>query len=341
MPRFSIRPKRFRLLIRPALLVALVLGLAAPAVAQDEADLESYFARNWPQTNLAKRSVSLSEVIPVLRADGIPSIDDPTFADAAGHDSLDDIEPVLSVEINGDARAYPLQIMTWHEIVNDVVGGVPVAVTYCPLCNTALIFRRDVDGQVLEFGTSGALRHSDLIMYDRQTFSWWQQFTGEAIVGDQTGTLLDIVPSRLESFARFRERHPDGQVLVPASGILRSYGRNPYPEYDSGSTPFRQFFGGPLPENIAPLAYVVKVEDQAWSLDLLRQSGRIEAGDLVITWTPGMASALDASRISSGRDLGNVVVQRQTAEGPRDVAYELTFAFAFHAFNPDSPIVTE
>ena len=109
------------------------------------------------------------------------------FEFVPGHDDLAPQEPVVGLTIDGDARAYPLRILTWHEIVNDVVGGTPVAVTYCPLCNSAPVFERTVDGRVLEFGTTGKLKDSNLIMYDRQTETWWQQFTGEAIVGEMTG----------------------------------------------------------------------------------------------------------------------------------------------------------
>ena len=104
---------------------------------------------------------------------------------------MSETEPVIGLVVNGDARAYPLKILIWHEIVNDTVGGVPVTVTYCPLCNSAIVFERTVDGRVLDFGTTGKLRNSDLVMYDRQTESWWQQFSGTAIVGAMTGTKLD------------------------------------------------------------------------------------------------------------------------------------------------------
>jgi hypothetical protein len=138
----------------------------------------------------------------------------------------------------------------WHEIVNDVVGGVPVSVTFCPLCNTAVVFDRRVDERVLDFGTTGKLRYSDLVMYDRQTESWWQQFLGEAIIGELTGAVLTVVPARIESFARFRARAPEGRVLVPNSPALRRYGANPYAGYDTSARP-RFYFGEP-PAGIAP-----------------------------------------------------------------------------------------
>ncbi|MCY4479390.1 MAG: DUF3179 domain-containing protein [Rhodospirillales bacterium] len=250
-------------------------------------------------------------------------------------------EPVISFVVGDDERAYPLQILIWHEIVNDTVGDVPITVTFCPLCNSAVVYDRRVGDAVLDFGTTGKLRNSDLVMYDRQTESWWQQFTGEGIVGVYTGTALKRLPSRLESFARFKERvGDDGKVLVPSRSGARAYGMNPYSSYDSSSRPF--LYNGDLPEGIEPLARVVVVEDEAWSLQLIRDAGRYQRGDLVITWESGQNSALDSRRIAKGKDVGNVVVQRACGDGSlEDVPYDIAFAFAFHAFHPEAPIHTD
>ena len=151
------------------------------------------------------------------------------------------MDPVISVEINGDARAYPLRILIWQEIVNDTVGGKPVSITYCPLCNAAILFDRTLDGVVLDFGTSGLLRHSDLVMYDRQSDSWWQQSTGQAIAGTHSGKKLTILPARLESWADFTARFADtknARVLVPNDPSSRRYGSNPYVGYDSAARRF-------------------------------------------------------------------------------------------------------
>ncbi|MGD9752664.1 MAG: DUF3179 domain-containing (seleno)protein, partial [Acidimicrobiia bacterium] len=145
--------------------------------------------------------------------DGIPPIDQPRFERATSVEWLHDAEPVLSLEINGDARAYPIQIMTWHEIVNDAVGDVPVAVTYCPLCNSAIVYDRRADGRIFDFGTSGRLLHSSLVMYDRQTESLWSHFTGQAVIGTATGTTLETWPVSTISWESFRAAHPDGLVL--------------------------------------------------------------------------------------------------------------------------------
>ncbi len=204
------------------------------------------------------------------------------------------------------------------------------------MCNTGLVFDRRVDGRTLEFGTTGKLRHSDLVMYDRQTESWWQQFLGEAIVGEMTGTRLDILPARLESFANFAARAPDGRVLVPSDEGARAYGHNPYRGYDGAPRPF--LYPGELPEGVEPLARVVRVGEEAWSLALLRDEGEIRAGDLRLSWEPGQVSALDTGEIAKGKEVGNVVVQRRTERGWEDVPYSVDFAFAFCAFHPEGTI---
>ena len=309
------------------------------AIAPDVASNPDYWRQEWSNTDFSRHSIDLDEIVDVLYKDAIPAIDDPRFIPVAEADHLADTEPVIGVGINGDFRAYPLQVLMRHEIVNDTVGGVPVAVTYCPLCNAAIVFDRRLAGRVLDFGTTGKLRHSDLVMYDRQTESWWQQFLGEGIVGAMTGERLEIVPARIESVARFRARAPEGRVLVPQGGLFSRYGENPYDYYDSQDAPYGRFFQGKLPEDIAPLARVVTIDGEAWSLDLVRERGTIRVGDdIVITWEPGQNSALDTPLIQGGFDVGNVVVQKQTPDGPVDIPYGVDFAFAFHAFYPEAAI---
>ncbi|NIW36761.1 MAG: DUF3179 domain-containing protein, partial [Gemmatimonadetes bacterium] len=163
------------------------------------------------------------------------AIDDPKFVDVREADRwLGDREPIVVFERNGVTRGYPWQILIWHEIVNDEVGGLPVSITYCPLCNTAIAFDRRLGGRVLDFGTTGKLRHSDLVMYDRQTESWWQQATGEAIVGELTGTALSFLSAPTISWSDFKSEYPDAAVLSRETGYERPYGSSPYDGYDSG-----------------------------------------------------------------------------------------------------------
>ena len=324
--------------------MAVSLGLAAVFVLTLLAVLPApagsdplRWAVEWPDTDFSRHSVDFAEILSGgPPKDGIPSIDDPQFVAVDEATALSPTEPLISLVIDGEARAYPLRILMWHEIVNDTVAGVPVAITYCPLCNSGIVFDRRLAGRVLEFGTTGKLRHSDMVMYDRQTESWWQQFLGEAIVGELTGERLAVLPARLESFQAFADRHPDGQVLVPSNPMLRDYGRNPYAGYDRSRRPmlYRGEYDGPG----SPLMRVVAVGDRAWSLELLRREGRIEADGLILTWTPGQASALDRARVADGRDVGNVVVQWRDGDRLVDVAHDVPFAFAFAAFHPGAEI---
>lgn len=324
--------------LRAAALIAAFLTAAPPATA----DVPGEWRAEWPQTDFARHTVPLGEIRSVIRRDGIPAIDDPQFVPAAeaARLGLADREPVIGFEAGGDARAYPLRILMWHEIVNDTVGGIPVAVTYCPLCNSALVFDRRLEGRVLSFGVTGKLRNSDLVMYDRETSSWWQQMMGEGLVGALAGKRLATLPMRVESFARFRARFPAGRVLVPRDPAARDYGRNPYEAYDSSARPF--LYDGPLPEGVPALERVVVVDGEAWTFALLRKRRKIEVRELVITWEEGQVSALDSERISDGREVGNAVVQRRRGDGSlADAVYDVSFAFAFRAFYPKGRIHAE
>ncbi len=327
--------------MRRAILAMTAAALAAVlAVGSAQADPRArYWSKGeWPATDFAKRSVDLGEIVSGGPSkDGIPPIDDPMFESIeASSKRVQATEPVVAVVWNGEAKAYPLAILIWHEIVNDEIGGLPVAVTYCPLCNSAVVFARAYRGRTLDFGTTGKLRNSDMVMWDRQTESWWQQFLGEAIVGEMTGARLEVIPARVESFERFARRRPDGTVLRPTHPQLRAYGRNPYVSYDSAPWPF--LYHGEAPKGIRPLARVVAVGEEAWSLELLRLKGKLEAGGLMLMWASGQNSALDAAEIAEGRDIGNVVVQRRGPHGPVDVAHDIAFAFAFHGFRPNGVI---
>ena len=205
---------------------------------EEALDSARFSISGW-ETDFSLHSVPYSEIRGGgPPADGIPPIDAPEFVTAQEADDwLAEKEPVIALEINGDVRAYPLQILTWHEIVNDEVGGVPVSVTFCPLCNAAIVFDRRLDGAVYDFGISGNLRKSDLIMWDRQTSSWWQQFSGEAIAGTLTGRKLTFLPSTIVSFGFIKEAYPDVKVLSRDTGFARPYGRNPYAGYDRADNP--------------------------------------------------------------------------------------------------------
>ncbi len=311
------------------LLLSLVAALWAVAASADP----NFWRHEWPQTNFDKTTIrNWTEIMSGGPGkDGIPALSDPQFIDAAQETRIRGNEPVITVEIAGARpRAYPIRYLTWHEIVNDRIGGVPVAVTFCPLCNSALTFDRRVAGRVLTFGVSGKLRNSDMVMYDRETQSWWQQAIGTGIVGDMTGIELETLPSWMEGFDQFRARNPDGVVMAEPAWS-RPYGRNPYVRYDSSKKPFL-YSGDPPPHGIPALMRVVRVGDRAWPMDRLARAEEISEAGVVISWKPGQASALDAGTVAGGRDVGSVRVR--DAQG-RDLAHDVMFAFAFHAFWPE------
>jgi hypothetical protein len=251
--------------------------------------------------------------------DGIRSVDHPSFTNVREADRwLSDRDPVALVSLNGMARAYPLSILIWHEIVNDEIGGRPVSVTYCPLCNTTIAFDREFRGRILDFGTTGRLRHSDLVMYDRQTETWWQQATGEGLVGEHAGEQLTFVPVTVMSWRDVREQRPSVRVLSRDTGFppvfTQRYGTNPYEGYDRGSGPWRQFFrfgrdDGRLPAMERVVALEHGDEHLAVPFSVLaeeRVAGvRVSDLDVVVFWAPGTASAVDNSTIAKGRDVGS------------------------------------
>jgi hypothetical protein len=268
-------------------------------------------------------SVPLDEIRPGgPPPDGIPAIDAPVFEEvAAASDWLEPRDPVLVVDLDGDARAYPLAILTYHEIVNDEVAGQPLVVTYCPLCNSGLVFERTVDGEVLDFGTSGRLWNSNLVMYDRATRSLWSQFTGEAIVGDRLGTRLERVPMQIVALSEFAARWPDGRVLSRDTGHDRPYGTNPYTGYDSAESPFlfRGDTGGPLPQMARVVTTGGETDPVAYPLDVLRRervvADTVDGEPVVVLWAPRTASALDTPSISDGDDVGATGVFRPVVDG--------------------------
>ena len=310
------------------------LGEAAPPPA---------ITAGW-KTDFERRAVPLSEFERGGPGkDGIPAIDAPRFVSVEQVDFLEPKEPVIAVEVNGEARAYPIQILVWHEIVNDSVGGVPLAVTFCPLCNAAIAFDRRVDGRTLDFGTTGNLRSSDLVMYDRQTESWWQQFGGRALVGELTGEKLEQVPARVVAWREFERDHPEGKVLSRETGHSRRYGENPYTGYDDVDSP--PFFPTKNSDDkrLPPKERVVFIERGgeavAVPFSTLQRQKRVRveiAGrSLEVRWRSGVASSLDSGSVADGRDVGAVEVR----EGERLVVFDEPFWFAVAAFRPDVRIV--
>ncbi len=304
--------------------IVAVYGGVANLAQEETCSPNNLNTRNW-STDFCNNNVDFAEILvgnPVKN--GIPSLLDPRLEsvdDAATW--LSDRSPVIALEIDGEARAYPQAILMWHEIANDVVADVPVAVTFCPLCNSSITFDRRVDDAVLDFGVSGFLRNSDLVMYDRQTETWWQQLTGEGLAGDYAGILLDIVPSQVISFGSFAQRYPDGTVLSRETGYNRRYGTNPYANYDSNpGRPFL-FRGETDPRLPSPVDHVLAaiVDDipVAYPFSVLREqmvvNDVIGASAVAVFFQPGVASALGDTVIDNAADLGTAGLYVSAVDG--------------------------
>jgi len=279
----------------------------------------------FPLTEFQISSVDMAEIMTGgPPKDGIPSIDKPRFVDIeAALEWLEDQEPVISLVVNGEARAYPLQVLMYHEIVNDELGGVPIAVTFCPLCNASIVFERELgkgeDAQLLDFGTTGRLRKSDLIMYDRQTESWWQQFTGRGIIGEFTDIELKKKPSQIISFGEFRKAFPTSNVLSRETGFSRPYGNNPYSGYDSiHNNPF--LFRGKVDSRLPAMERVLSLaSDTQHQLVPLSQLVEVPVANLLVDDQAIVVFA--ASTAASALDLGKIAESRQV---PAAAAFSAT-----------------
>jgi hypothetical protein len=249
--------------------------------------------------------------------DGIPSIDNPKFV-SASEAGLEDFELVLGLDLNGDVRAYPLNILVWHEIVNDVVGGEPVAVTYCPLCFTNQVFKRTIDEQVVEFGTSGKLYNSNLVMYDRTSETLWSQALGQAIVGEHAGKKLERVPFDIAYWKEWKALYSDSKVLSQDTGFGRPYGADPYGDYYT--SPDILFPVSHRDDRLGPKEIVVGLENdgtyRAYRLQHIEDDNVINdeikgRSIVLVSLHPFMVRAydrvVDGQTLELQRDNGNII----------------------------------
>ncbi len=313
----------------PAIFIALAIGIQIAPVSVEAQFLPH--AREWPNTDFNNSVIDISEVISGgVPKDGIPSIDDPEFvlADSAAR-WLDPLEPVIVLDILGEARAYPLQILIWHEIVNDVLNGRHVAVTFCPLCNASIVFDRNLNGTILDFGTTGRLRHSDLVMYDRQTESWWQQITGRGVVGDYAGVKLAKLPAQIVSFGEFLISYPDGEVLSRDTGYTRDYGNNPYRGYDDiNNLPF--LMKDPADPRLPAMERVVNISvgdrHRVYPFSIFDNepviNDKINGIAVVIFSKQDTASPLDGRKIANSRIIPSATAFRRQVDD-RVLTFEL------------------
>jgi len=306
------------------LLVALTLAVSIDASEQGLSGFD---------TDTSKREIDLRELVSGgPPKDGIPALSSPdTTTVKEAREWIDELEGVVLVEVDGQARIYPLQILMWHEIINDRIGERPIAVTFCPLCYSAVVFDREVDGRTLDFGVSGLLRGSDMVMYDRQTESLWQQSVGHAMVGAFTGTDLTVLPAQLLAFEQAAAAHPDAPVISRETGHRRRYGSNPYGGYDKRETgPMARFFRGRLDGRLPPKERVVAVVREGESVVYpFAQTGRehvihdrIGEQPVVVFHGKGARSALDQRKLAHSKHVGSAVVF-----DPRVQERELRFSY--------------
>lgn len=284
------------------------------------------------RTDFTKASVSMSEIMEMGGRDSIQPIDMPRFVRASEVTWLGGKSPVIAVTTPTLAKAYPLAVLMQHLVVNDLLGTHPIAVTFCPLCNSPMVFSRQVGDETLRFSASGTIRNNGFIMWDEQTESWWQQFTGVAIVGAYSGTQLQPIASQVVGWSVFKERYPNGYVLEGEQD--KQYGRNPYIGYDSNPQPMLY-----VPANDTRLfatervlAGVVAGVPMAYPFSLLSKravlNDTIENMAVVAFWQKGAASAQDNVSIDQSRDVGMAVLfSRQLGEMRLTFRYEMDGTF--------------
>lgn len=309
-----------------SLIVILSIVMIPLAVhAQDDCESIAWVDEVFPLTEYCNSTVDITEISPGCRfRECIPALDSDAVimeSVASASNWLADQSPVIVVEVDGDARAYPQAILVFHEIANDEIGGVPIAVTYCPLCNSSIVFERTVNDEVYDFAVSGLLRNSDLVMFDRQTETWWQQLTGEGIVGVHAGELLGIIPSHVTGFAQFAERYPDGQVLSRQTGVpVGNYGSisSGYANYNDPFL-FRGEADPRLPETAHVLAGTVGDEAIAYPFSTLAEefviNDTVGGQDVVAIWQPGTAAMMDNVVIDNSRDIGTAALYIRELDG--------------------------
>ena len=261
------------------------------------------------------------------RKDGIPSIDSPKFVTLEEADQwIEDNELVLAIDYKGVKRVYPLQILVWHEIVNDVIAGDPLLITYCPLCGSGIAFERVINGEAVEFGVSGKLYNSNLVMYDRKTDSYWSQFDGLAIVGELAGTRLKPVSIDTVVWRDWKEGNPNSEILSQQTGFIRSYGVDPYGSYYEDS--FLLFPVENSDDRVHPKTVVFGIEVmgsyKAYKEDDLKELRVIEdtVGGVSIRLKRDDSGTVTATNLETGEE----------------IVKDRGFWFAWYAFHPDTEL---
>lgn len=258
--------------------------------------------------------------------DGIPALASPRFVSAADATYLQPDDRVIGVHVSGQARAYPLRILVWHEVVNDVVGDRPVLIVYCPLCDSATVFDRAVEGKAVEFGVSGLLFNSNVLIYDRSPNgeSLWTQINGLAVTGPAQGTRLQALPFRLTSWAHWLGEFPETTALSDATAHRQRYQQSPYSDYfkrDRLMFPVEPFDADRLPAKQRVLGVWSGESSRAYPVtaSLTRMEDAIDGKRIVVRYIPGADT---------------LVVD----EAEEDIEWAYSFWFAWYAFRPDTEV---
>lgn len=308
---------RYENLIMIAVLIGLFIAVGVYFLQRKDMSMGVW------KTDFSKSAIDMDQLIDGgMGRDGILPIDDPIFVPVADVDWLGDRSPVILLEMDDEVRAYPLAVLMRHEIVNDEIDGLPIAVTFCPLCYSPVVYERRIEGETLRLGVTGYLYKSGFIMWDDKTESWWTQFTGTAIVGEYIGQMLPMVASQVVGYETYVERYPEGLVLVGDSNQPdMMYGRNPYINYDSSNMPF--MFGGNPDDRMSSTGWVLTavIGDQpvAYPYTLLAQdvviNHSVDDVPVVAFWKVGAASPLDKAEIDQSRETGMAALYSPVVDG--------------------------
>lgn len=316
-------------LIVLAILVAARGGLLGQKVTQVTSQITTKATGGgfeFSQDQKEKARISLSE----LRSggppkDGIPSIDNPKFVSASEADKfLKPDDPVLGLDYQGKARAYPHRIMNWHEIVNDTVAGEPILVTYCPLCFTGIAFERKIDGKETAFGVSGKIYKSNLVMYDRLTETLWNQLGGEAIIGEHLGKKLKQIPLETITWTDWKQKHPNTEVLSQDTGYSRNYNQNPYEGYETNRDTFGTEFED---DRLHP-------KSKVWGIEI---DGKFKAySDEALARVGSLNDSFEGKNLKISRSQDGAVAIKN--ESSQEIVPTISFWFAWVAFHPETEL---
>ena len=283
--------------------------------------------QDW-KTDTVNSTIELDELWILLKRDGITPIDKPEYLnESEARGIFFGNEPVILVNLGSEVKGYPLSILTYHEIVNDRSGDQWFTISYCPLCNSSVVFNRQLDHKgksyTLDFGTSGMLRKSNLVMWDRQTESWWQQITGAAVSGELAGAELEMLPSQIVSLDEFYRDYPDGKILSTETGQSQKYGTNPYVDYDNPENTKPRLFGETVDDRLTPMERVIHIfgseTPKIYPLSIMKKKKVIndshEGTDVVILYQDGAVSILDKKEIQESKNVGTATVFNPVVDG--------------------------